>query len=137
MKKRVLFICVHNSARSQMAEAFLKELFPEKFEAFSAGTEPGTLNSYVIRAMKEIGIDISHNTTKSVKKLIKQRFDYIVTVCDKAKETCPFFPGGLNYIHQNFEDPSTFSGTNEEIIEKVCKVRDEIKDWIEEIFGKI
>jgi len=120
-----------------MAEAFLKELFPEKFEAFSAGTEPGTLNSYVIRAMKEIGIDISHNTTKSVKELIKQRFDYIVTVCDKAKETCPFFPGGLNYIHQNFEDPSTFSGTNEEIIEKVCKVRDEIKDWIEEIFGKI
>ena len=137
MKKRVLFICVHNSARSQMAEAFLKELFPEKFEAFSAGTEPGTLNSYVIRAMKEIGIDISHNTTKSVKKLIKQRFDYIVTVCDKAKETCPFFPGGLNYIHQNFEDPSTFSGTNEEIMEKVHKVRDEIKDWIEEIFGKI
>lgn len=137
MKKRVLFICTHNSARSQMAEAFLKKLFPEKFEAFSAGTEPGTLNPYVIKAMKETGIDISYNITKSVKEFIKQKFDYIVTVCDKAKETCPFFPGGLNYIHQNFEDPSTFSGTNEEIMEKVRKVRDEIKDWVEEIFGKI
>ena len=71
MKKRVLFICTHNSARSQMAEAFLKELFPDRFEAFSAGTEPGVLNPYVIKAMKEIGIDISHNTTKSVKEFIK------------------------------------------------------------------
>jgi arsenate reductase len=137
MKKRVLFICTHNSARSQMAEAFLKELFPDRFEAFSAGTEPGVLNPYVIKAMKEIGIDISHNTTKSVKEFIKQKFDYIITVCDRAKETCPFFPGGLNYIHQNFEDPSTFKGSNEEIMVKVRKVRDEIKVWVGETFKQI
>lgn len=79
-----------------MAEAFLNELFPDKLEAFSAGIEPGTLNSYAVEAMKETGIDISPNTTKSVKEFIKQRFDYIVTVCDRAKETCPFFPSGLN-----------------------------------------
>ena len=137
MKKRVLFICTHNSARSQMAEAFLNELFPDKFEAFSAGTEPGTLNSYAVEAMKETGIDISPNTTKSVKEFIRQRFDYIVTVCDRAKEICPFFPGGLNYIHQNFEDPSTFTGSHDEIMEKVRKVRNEIKNWVEETFGKI
>jgi arsenate reductase len=120
-----------------MAEAFLKELFPDRFEAFSAGTEPGVLNPYVIKAMKEIGIDISHNTTKSVKEFIKQKFDYIITVCDRAKETCPFFPGGLNYIHQNFEDPSTFKGSNEEIMVKVRKVRDEIKVWVGETFKQI
>ena len=136
MKKRVLFICTHNSARSQMAEAFLNSLFPDSYEAYSAGTQPGRLNPYVVKAMKEVGIDISGNLTKSVFEFKGHGFDYVITVCDQAKETCPYFPGARQYIHRNFEDPSTFRGSDEEIMEKVRKTRDEIKNWIIETFGE-
>ncbi|MFU2157502.1 MULTISPECIES: arsenate reductase ArsC [Caldisericum] len=137
MKLKVLFVCTHNSARSQMAEAFLNALYGERFEAYSAGTHPGTLNSYVVKAMKEIGIDISNNKTKSVMDFKGKRFDYVVTVCDQAREECPYFPGALQYIHKGFEDPSTFTGSDEEIMEKVRKLRDEIEQWIMETFKKI
>lgn len=136
MKKRILFICTHNSARSQMAEAFLKTLFPERFEAYSAGTQPGKLNPFVVKAMGEVGMDISGNHTKSVDEFKGDKFDLVVTVCDQAKETCPYFPGALGYLHRNFEDPSTFTGSEEEIMEKVRQVRENIKNWVLETFGE-
>jgi len=135
MKKRVLFICTHNSARSQMAEAFLNVLAPSEYVAFSAGTAPGTLNQYVVEAMKEIGIDISNNKTKSVNQFLEEQFDYVVTVCDKANEACPYFPGGKRRIHKNFDDPSTFTGAREEILKKVRIVRDEIRAFVLEYFN--
>ena len=136
MKKRILFICTHNSARSQMAEAFLKTLFPERFEVYSAGTQPGKLNPFVVKAMVEVGMDISGNHTKSVDEFKGDKFDLVVTVCDQAKETCPYFPGALGYLHRNFEDPSTFTGSEEEIMEKVRQVRENIKNWVLETFGE-
>lgn len=135
MKKRILAICAHNSARSQMVEAFINNHFTDKYEAFSAGIHPGNLNKFVVEAMKEIGIDISGNRTKSVDEFKGQRFDYVVTVCDEAKEACPYFPGGAQYIHKSFEDPSSFVGSNDEILEHVRKVRDEIKEWVINAFG--
>lgn len=136
MKKRILFICTHNSARSQMAEAFLKTLFPERFEAYSAGTQPGKLNPFVVKAMGEVGMDISGNHTKSVDEFKGDKFDFVATVCNQAKETYPYFPGALGYLHKNFEDPSTFTGSEEEIMEKVRQVRDNIKNWVLETFGE-
>jgi len=136
MKKRVLFICTHNSARSQMAEAFLNVLAPSEYVAFSAGTAPGTLNQYVVEAMKEISIDISNNKTKSVTQFLKEQFDYVVTVCDQANEACPYFPGGKRRIHKNFDDPSTFTGTHDEILKKVRIVRDEIRAFVLEYFNQ-
>ena len=111
-RKKVLFICVHNSARSQMAEAFLNKLAENKFEVQSAGIEPGMLNPIVVEAMKEIGIDISQNKTKSVKQFIDRQFDYVITVCDESG--CPVFPGKAEHIHWSFPDPSGFTGTDDE-----------------------
>lgn len=134
-KEKVLFMCIHNSARSQMAEAFLNKLGGDKFEAESAGLEPGKLNPLVIEAMKEIGIDISQNKTNEVFEFFKQgrHYQYVVTVCDEASgEKCPFFPGMRAKLHWSFEDPSSFQGTHEEKMSKVRIVRDAIKKKIEE-----
>ncbi|MCX5805410.1 MAG: arsenate reductase ArsC [Proteobacteria bacterium] len=144
-KKRILFVCVHNSARSQMAEAFLNHLYGDKFVAESAGLEPGTLNPLAVEVMKEVGIDISGNWTKSVFDFYKdgKLYSYVVTVCDAASsEMCPIFPGLLTQtIHWSFEDPSSFSGSFEERLEKTRKVRDTIRDrvetWIREITEKV
>ncbi|MDT8900293.1 arsenate reductase ArsC [Anaeroselena agilis] len=130
MKKRVLFLCTHNSARSQMAEGLLRGLLGNDYEAFSAGTEPGRVNPYVARAMSEIGIDLSTHRSKHLNEFINQDFDYIVTVCDNAKEACPYFSGGQKVIHHSFSDPSAFKGTDEAIMGGVRQVRDEIKAWI-------
>jgi arsenate reductase (thioredoxin) len=134
-KKGVLFVCVHNSARSQMAEAFLNAFAGDKFEAMGAGLEPGTLNLLAVEVMKEIGIDISHNQTKSAFDLFKkgELFSYVVTVCDAASaETCPLFPGLLTaQIHWSFADPSSFAGTHEEKLAQTRLVRDAIKEKIE------
>lgn len=129
MKKRVLFICTHNSARSQMAEAFLNSHYGDRYEAHSAGTEPKTVNPYAIKVMGEIGIDITNHRSKSISEFRDENFDYVVTVCDHAKESCPFFPGE-KIIHKRFEDPSEFKGTEEEILVKTRRVRDEISSWI-------
>lgn len=132
---RVLFLCVHNSARSQMAEAFLKELGGDRFLVESAGLEPGSLNPYVVRAMAEVGIDISRNATKSVFALRDAglRFDCVVTVCSpEAAERCPVFPGMHERLHWPFDDPSTFSGGYEAIMARVREVRDKIRAAIEE-----
>jgi len=130
---KVLFLCVHNSARSQMAEAFLKKYGAGRFETESAGLEAGKLNPYVIRAMAEKGIDISRNPTKSVFDLFEQKrvFQIVVTVCSKeAAEKCPIFPGLSEKIHWPFPDPSSFTGSDEEIMEKVRAVRDMIEEAV-------
>jgi len=133
---RVLFLCVHNSARSQMAEAFLKRLGGGRFESESAGLEPGRLNPYVVRAMAEAGVDISSNPTKSVFDLAAagRSYDLVVTVCSKeAAERCPVFPGRAERLHWPFADPSAFSGNDEEIMDKVRGVRDEIEKAVAEL----
>ena len=140
MKKKVLFICIHNSARSQMAEAFLNQICGSEFAAQSAGLEPGTLNPVVVEAMQEIGIDISSNKTKSVMEIVKsgQTFAYVITVCDEASaERCPIFPGVTTRLHWGFPDPSAFPGTRDERLQRTREVRDAIKakieSWCEEV----
>lgn len=137
-KKRVLFVCVHNSARSQMAEAFLKQMAGDRFEVESAGLEPGKLNPVVVEAMKEVGIDISRNKTKSVFDFYKQgkQYDYVVIVCDESQSgACPVFPGKGKRLHWSFDDPSNFQGSREDKLEKTRQVRDEIKrriiEWLD------
>jgi arsenate reductase (thioredoxin) len=134
MKKKVLFVCIHNSARSQMAEVFLNQGCGGKFEAQSAGIEPGKLNATVVEAMREAGIDISGNRTKSVADMIGSgaRFDYVITVCDETSaERCPIFPGAGTRLHWGFPDPSSFSGTHEEKLAQIREVRDAIKTKVE------
>ena len=130
-----LFICTHNSARSQMAEAFLNTLCGDKYEAKSAGITPTGLNPYVVKAMAEIGIDLSTHRSKSILEFQGKTFNYVVTVCDAAREACPFFPGEKE-IYKSFPDPSEFKGTEAEIMEKVRAVRDEIREWVEQTFCK-
>jgi arsenate reductase len=135
MKKKVLFVCIHNSARSQMAEAFLNEICGEEFEAHSAGLEPGKLNPVVVEAMKEIGIDISGNQTKAVFDMLKsgKSFTYVVTVCDETSaERCPIFPGITKRLHWGFPDPSAFLGTREQMLARTREIRDMIKSKVEE-----
>jgi len=130
---KVLFVCIHNSARSQMAEAFLSKHGARVFEAESAGLEPGILNPNVIKVMQEIGIDISQNKTKSVFDLLKEgrNYDAVITVCDAASaEACPVFPGKSKRIGWSFADPSSFKGTKDEILENTRKVRDEIEKQV-------
>ena len=139
-KIKVLFVCVHNSARSQMSEAFINHYFGDRFEAESAGLEPGKLNPIVVDVMKQIGIDISGNKTKSVFDYFKRgkMYRYVITVCDKtAAERCPIFPGVAETIHWSFPDPSALQGTYEEKLEGTKKIRDEIKDKIEEWAAEI
>jgi len=135
---KVLFLCVHNSARSQMAEAFLKKLGGDRFEVESAGLEPGKLNPFVVQAMAEVGIDISGNPTKSVWDLFKagKVYQVVVTVCSKeAAEKCPIFPGLSEKHHWPFNDPSTFTGSDEEIMAGVRKVRDQIEGAVKEFIA--
>ena len=131
--KEILFICTHNSARSQMAEAIVNALHGDRYKAYSAGTEPTSINPYVIKVMSEIGIDTSRQKSKSIKEFQGKRFNYVVTVCDHAKETCPFFPGE-KIVHKSFADPSKVQGTEEQILKQVRHVRDEIREWIEKTF---
>jgi arsenate reductase (thioredoxin) len=134
-KKRVLFVCVHNSARSQMSEAFLNALAGDRFEAHSAGLEPGTLNPLAVEVMKEAGLDISGNKTKSVFEIFKrgELFSYVITVCDaEAAQRCPIFPGITTTINWSFPDPASFQGSWEERVARTRAVRDAIKVRIEE-----
>jgi arsenate reductase len=134
-KIKVLFVCIHNSARSQMAESFLNKLGGDAFSAESAGIEPGKLNPVVVKAMGEEGYDLSGNTTKSVAEMIAagRQYDYVVTVCDPAAaERCPLFPGKVQRMHWSFKDPSSFDGTDAEKLAFTRTVRDEIKIRIED-----
>jgi arsenate reductase len=118
-----------------MAEAFLNKLCGDKYEAKSAGITPTQINPYVAKVMAEIGFDLSTHRSKSIQEFQGKPFEYVVTVCDLARETCPFFPGEKE-IHKNFPDPVTFKGTEEEILSKVRFVREEIRDWVETTFCK-
>ncbi len=128
-KKKVLFICTHNSARSQMAEGILRSLYPEEYDVYSAGTEPTEINPYAVKVMDEIGIDISQHTAKNINEFIDEKFDYVITVCDQAQESCPFFPG-RKVIHKSFADPSRLEGSETEILEGFREIRDEITAWV-------
>jgi len=136
-KKRVLFICTHNAARSQMAEGLLRAFHGDCYEVLSAGTEPDRVSPYAIKVMDEIGIDISNHRSKNVTEFLDQKFDYVVTVCDSANESCPYFPGGKKILHQSFEDPSALTGTEKEITAGFRHIRDEIGNWIEREFIKL
>src|SRR4029077_4631245 len=136
-KQKVLFICVHNSARSQMAAALLNETCGEFFEGESAGLEPGTINPLAVEALYELGIDISKNTTQRVFDVWKsgQIFQFVVTVCSEAEaEGCPIFPAVATRLHWPFDDPSKFTGTREERLTRACQVRDQIPARIDSLF---
>jgi len=133
-KIRVLFVCVHNSARSQMAEAFLNHLAGDRFSAHSAGLEKGTLNPLAVEIMREVGIDISGNQTKDVFSMFTRGdiFSHVITVCDGASaERCPIFPGMAQRIHWSFDDPSSLEGSWEEKLAITRRIRDEIKTQID------
>jgi arsenate reductase len=134
-KKRVLFLCTHNSARSQMAEGLMNTLYGDRFEAYSAGTEPTEVSPYAVAVMKELGIDISSQRPKSVKHFLGETFDYVITICDQAKEACPFFPGAKQRMHRGFEDPAHVQGTEAETFGRFRRVRDELSTWLAETFG--
>ena len=137
-KPKVLFICTHNSARSQMAEAFLNYKAGNRLEAFSAGLEPGIINPFTIQVMEEIGIDMSKHYSKGIDLFLgKVHFGYAITVCDRAEQNCPIFPGMGVRLHWSFEDPAALEGTESEKLVKFRQVRDQIvakiEEWVEHI----
>ena len=131
MKQRVLFICTHNSARSQMAEGLLRHLAGDRFEAFSAGTEATLVRPLAIKAMAEIGIDISGQTSKTLNRYLNEPFAMVITVCDSAAETCPIFPGAAQRRHWSLPDPSKATGSESEQLAVYRRVRDELRARIE------
>jgi arsenate reductase (thioredoxin) len=131
MKLRVLFLCTHNSARSQMAEGLLRSLGADRYEVFSAGTEATFVRPLAITAMAELGIDISGQQSKTLDRYLNQPFDEVITVCDTAAEACPVFPGATKRRHWSLEDPSQATGTEEEQLAVYRRVRDELRSYIE------
>jgi len=131
-KKRVLFLCTHNSARSQMAEGLLRTLGGDRFEAFSAGTEATHVRSLAIRAMAELGIDISGQQSKTLERYVNEPFDAVITVCDQANEACPVFFGARERLHWSFPDPSKAGGTEDQQLEVYRQVRDAIRNRIQQ-----
>ncbi len=143
MKEKVLFICIHNSARSQMAEAWLNHFCGQVFEAQSAGLEPGRLNPLAVEVMREAGIDIASKKTQAVSDVFQsgQLFAYVITVCDETSaERCPIFPGVGKRLHWSFPDPSAVTGSDEEKLEKVRQIREQIRgkveSWCEEVCAR-
>ena len=139
-KIKILFVCIHNSARSQMAEAFVNTYHSEKFYAESAGLEPGILNPLVVKSMSEIGIDISKNPTKDVFTFFKEgrMYDYVITVCGEASsQRCPIFPGALEKINWSFEDPSALTGTDTDKLSNIASIRDSIKNKVNEFIKSL
>jgi arsenate reductase len=134
MKTKVLFICTHNSARSQMAEGYMKAKYGDRYEVFSGGTEVTHVHPMAIEVMKEIGIDISGHRSKLIDEFFGKGIETLVTVCDAANKACPFFPGAKEVIHQSFPDPSAFTGTDEDVHAGFRHVRDEIIQWIDATF---
>jgi arsenate reductase (thioredoxin) len=128
MKARVLFLCTHNSARSQMAEGLLRHLAGDRFEAYSAGTEATYVRPLAIRAMDEIGVDISGQESKMLERYLRETFDYVITVCDDANEACPFFPGAKNRLHWSLPDPSAAKGSEEVRLAVFRSVRDRMRN---------
>ena len=134
MKKRLLFLCTHNSCRSQMAEGLVNHFLGDHYEAFSAGTEATRVNLLALRVMAEIGIDISAHYSKTMDEFAGQPFDYVITLCGDANERCPLFFGGVKRIHLGFEDPSRLPGSEDEVLPEYRRVRDEIKARLIQFF---
>jgi arsenate reductase len=128
MKKKVLFLCTHNSCRSQMAEGIVNNFLGDRFQAFSAGTEKTKVNPLAIEILAEIGIDISNHYSKTLDEFNGETFDHVITLCGSANEQCPIFFGGVKRVHIGFDDPSRTTGTEEEVLAEFRRVRDEIKE---------
>lgn len=137
MKQRVLFLCTGNSCRSQMAEGLLRHLAGERFDVASAGTEPVGLNPGAVEVMKEIGVDISQHRSKRADKFLGQQFDYVITVCDRAKEACPTFPGAGTLLHWSFDDPAKAEGAEEARRLVFRRVRDEIAERLQQFMDAV
>ncbi|MBC7796509.1 MAG: arsenate reductase ArsC [Pyrinomonadaceae bacterium] len=137
MKKRVLILCTGNSARSQMAEGLLRHDSGEQFDVESAGVAPGFVRTEAIEAMREINVDISNHRSKSVDEFANQQFDFVITVCDNAKETCPIFPGFSQRIHQSFFDAAIVKGDYETRLNAFRKVRDELREWLKTFASQV
>jgi arsenate reductase len=131
-KTKVLFLCTHNSARSQMAEGLLRHLAGDRFEVMSAGTEATHVRPLAVRAMDELGIDLSGQESKTLQRYLGETFDYVITVCDDANEACPVFPGARRRLHWSFEDPAQATGSEEERRRVFQSVRDQIRERMEE-----
>jgi arsenate reductase len=136
-KKRVLILCTGNSARSQMAEGLLRHLAGDSFEVESAGISPGHVRPQAIEAMREIGVDIYSHRSKAVDEFLGQEFDYVITVCDNAREHCPVFPGKQERIHWSFDDPAAAAGDEEAVLSVFRRVRDEIGDRLREFIREV
>lgn len=137
--KRILFLCTGNACRSQMAEGWARHLLGDKVEVYSAGTNPKGLDPVAVRAMKEVGVDISEHRAKSVEELLDTSFDWVITVCDSAYENCPVFPGRARLMHKSFPDPPalTMGANTEDTLAVYRKVRDDIKAFVEELEEKL
>lgn len=136
-KPRVLFLCTGNSARSQMAEGLLRHLASDRFEVFSAGTNPVGVNRLAVEAMREIGIDISGQRSKNVQEFVGKPIEYVITVCDRAKESCPIFPGTYKFMSWSLDDPAAVTGSKEEKLQVFRCIRDEISRQIDSAFPPI
>lgn len=130
MKKKVLFLCTGNSCRSQMAEGWLRHLAGDRYETASAGTQPAGLNPDAVEVMRELGIDIAAHQSKHLNQFLDVRFDHVITVCDRAREACPIFPGASSMLHWSFDDPAAARGSDEERRAVFKRVRDEIAERI-------
>jgi arsenate reductase len=128
--KRVLLICTKNSSRSQMAEALVNHDLAGRVEAFSAGTDPSSVHPLAVAVMKEVGIDIAHHRSKSMDEFANEKFDYVITLCDQANESCPVFFGGTKRLHMGFEDPAAAGGSEAEKLSAFRKVRDQIREKV-------
>jgi len=137
MSKKILILCTGNSARSQMAEGLLKHICQNECEIFSAGTKPSIVRPEAIKVLREIGIDISNNRSKSADEFVNEEIDYVLTVCDNAQENCPYFPAKAKLIHHSFADPSEIEGDEETRLAVFRRVRDEIKKYLKNDFVKI
>jgi arsenate reductase len=135
-KKKILFICMHNAVRSQIAEGYMRAKYGNRYEVFSGGIEATRVHPMAIDVMKEIGIDISGQKSKLVDDFFGKNIDIVVTVCDAANKVCPFFPGAPEVINQNFPEPSTFTGSEEDIRASFRQLRDQIIYWIDLTFKK-
>jgi len=135
-KKKILFLCTGNSCRSQMAEAWTRHLRGDDYEAYSAGIEPKGIDQMAVHVMSEAGVDISSQRSKSIDSLGMSEFDYVITLCDNARESCPYYPAGTELIHKGFDDPPTLAKeakNDKEIINIYRRVRDEIKEYIKDL----
>lgn len=130
-KRKVLFICTQNSSRSQMAEGLLRARYGHRYEVFSAGTKPFKVNPFAIAAMQEAGIDISGHRSKSIDEFAEMDIDYAITVCDNAREECPYYTQANQLIHHSFRDPAAAQGSDQEILAEFRRVRDEIENWLD------